>query len=198
MTALYRVRTTLNYGAGGPGLVTHYFRPSVAGGTSGDALVAATGVRAFWVALAGQLTPSFAALVQGSIDTVEDTTGALVGGFSVTPPAAVVGTGSTSSTPPFACIVVEYGTATIVRGKRLRGRSYVGPLSLAATTATGGPTTAAGTATASAVAALVAVTPCNFVIWSRPSLVGGHAGSNGTVTGGQAWSSLGSLRSRRD
>lgn len=205
MASLYRVRSQISYGAGGPGLVTHYWRPTSGGGTSTDAGLAAGGVRSFWTNLVAVLANSVAVLVLPAVDVLDDVTGALTGGFTVTPPAAVVGTGTSPYLPVFTSLVIRYNTATIVGTRRLEGRSFVGPLTSAASNAGLTPTTTTGTAATNAIAALLAVVGPTPMVWSRPRaakvgppVVTARAGSSGAIVGGSAWSSFGSLRSRRD
>ena len=197
MTVIYRVRTTVSYGAGGPGLGTCYFLPGVTGGSPSDAQDAVNRVRAFYAAMVGIMYNGSTYLVQGNVDTILDTTGELNGGFSTTPPAAVVGTGGTTSLPVTVCAVIRYNTGTIFAGRRLEGRTFLSPLSSGASTTSGAPTTGVGTAVSAGIAALLG-TPgtCIPVVWHRPTTTG--LGGSGAITGGSAWSFFGSLRSRRD
>ena len=197
MATIMRVRATLNYGAGGPGVGTFYFTGSVATPVTADATDVVGRVRAFYAALAAQLGTNMSVSVQGSVDTLEDSTGVLNGGLVVTPPAILAGTGIAPYLPVTNCLVVRLTTNTIVGTRRLEGRSYVGPLSGAAASSGLVPTTAAGTAANTAVNALLTGATASFaVVWHRPKgFVGGQIGQ---ISGGSAWSQFGSLRSRRD
>lgn len=197
MTSIYRIRTTISYGAGGPGLGTHYFLPGTVGGSTSDASDAAARVRAFYLALAPIMYTSSSALVQPNVDLIQDDTGVLSGGYSATPPAIVPGSGGATSLPVTVAAVIRYTTGTIFNGRRLEGRTYVSPLSATASTGTGAPTTAVGTAAVNAIAALTGgVGTVLPLVWHRPTPT--RTGGSGGIIGGNAWSLFGSLRSRRD
>lgn len=197
MPELARVRAAIAYGLGGPGLGTFYFFPASGHPNSTELLDAVARVRAFYAALASLLTPSTSVLVSGDVQGIDSATGDLVADYATTPPAAVVGTGTSSQMPPATALVVRLRTNAVIGKRLLRGRSYVGPLSLIAGTTTGTPTTAAGTAASAAVTALLSITStASPVIWHRPKAAG--SGNYGLIVGGDAWSSFGSLRSRRD
>jgi hypothetical protein len=198
MATLYRVRSTISYGAGGPGLSTHYFLAGSPAGTSTEALAAASGVHLFWVNLLGVLANTVAVAVQPAIDTIDETNGNLNGGYAVTPPALVLGTGASPYLPVFACLVVRYQTSAIIGTRRLEGRTYVGPLSSSASNAGLTPTTTAGTAAVNAVSALTGVGTPAAVVWHRPRVSPASIGNHGVITGGSALGVFGSLRSRRD
>lgn len=198
MTVIMRVRSTISYGAGGPGLVTHYFLPATTGGSTTDATNAVAGVRAFWLALASLMPTSSSALVQPAVDTIQDTSGALVGGLSGTPVGIVPGTATAPFHPVMVALVIRYRTAGIVANRRVEGRSFVSPLASAPAGSTS-PSVGAGTAAQNAVAALLATTTAAPLVWSRPKVgPGARSGSSYTVVSGDAWSQFGSLRSRRD
>lgn len=197
MTVIMRVRTTVSYGFGGPGLLTHYFLPGNPGGSPADATAGIARVRAFLLQLASLQPNVCSSQVQSNVDYLQDTTGELISGDVGTAVGTVPGTGGVNSLPPFTSIVVRYQTAMVIGGRRLLGRSFVGPLSTTASTAAGGPTVAVGTQAASAVAALVAgagaVIP---LVWHRPKV--GNPGTSGSILTGVSIPVFGTLRSRRD
>src|SRR6187399_761129 len=86
-----RVRTTLTYGSGGPGLHTVYWRPGTTGGVTADASDAIARVRAFWNGIRSAFPSTFQMDVQTDVALIEDSTGLLVGNLSGTPAASVVG-----------------------------------------------------------------------------------------------------------
>lgn len=198
MADLGRIRTILSYGAGGPGVVTHYFVGSSGFPTNADATDMCARVRAFWVALAPMLYTGCAAAVNGAVDVIDETDGSLVGGVTGTTPAIVPGTGGATPLPPAVAVVVRYQTSTIVGKRRLEGRSFITQLSTVAST-NGAPTTSVGSQTVSAVAALLSgSTSSKAVVWSRPGGDPHRAGSDGQIIGGTAAPFFGSIRSRRD
>lgn len=197
MAVILRVRTTIAYGAGGPGLLTHYFLPATLGGSNPDATDSCTRVRAFLAQYASLVPNAVTFTVSPLVDAIQDTTGALTGSFTATPPAAVVGTGGVNFLPSPVAIVVRYNTSAIINGRRLSGRSFISPLSVVAQGAAGSPTNAVLTQTTTAIAALT--TGAGTVIpqvWHRPKLAA--PGSSAVLVSGSAWSLFGSLRSRRD
>jgi len=197
MPNLARVRASLIYGAGGPGLGTFYFRPTGVTSTPAELADMVARVRAFYAALTTMLYSGLIVTVQGEVDEIDSATGDLTGSYSTTPPAAVVGTGGATQLPPTTCILVRLVTTTVVNRRILKGRTFVGPLASVASTTTGSPTTSVGSTSAAAVAALLAVASTEIpVVWHRPKAAG--SGNWGPITGGSAWSSFGSLRSRRD
>lgn len=197
MTDIARVRATINYGQGGPGLGTFYFSFLGITPTAPELADAVARVRAFYFALAAVLCTTVTVLVQGAVETIEEETGVLTGAYTTTPPAAVVGTGATPQMAPHVSLVVRLVTQQVVNGRILQGRTYVGPLSSVTGTNTGTPSTGSGTAALAAIVALLSTTSTEEpVIWHRPKAAG--SGTSGTIVGGSAWSSFGSLRSRRD
>ena len=78
MANISRVRATINYGLGGPGLGTFYFGSNTGSPTSAELLDMVARVRAFYAALITLLTPSTSVLVQGQVDTLDEATGTLV------------------------------------------------------------------------------------------------------------------------
>ena len=196
MPNMMRVRTTLNYGQGGPGLSTAYFFGAGGSPVTADATDVVGRVRAFWAALVGMLDNGMAAAPSGNVDLIDSATGALTGGLTVAPPAIVTGTGGATPLPPANCLLIRLQTATIVAGRRLEGRVYVSRLSTVANLA-GVPTTAAGVASTNAVTALLSgATTSSPLVWHRP--IGAGSGSTGVVLGGAAAPFFGVLRSRRD
>lgn len=189
MANLYRVRATLTYGQGGPGLSQFYFLVTGGSANATDALAVAGRVRAAWAAFAPSLATTFAIQTQATVDVLSDISGALTGSFGITPPANVVGTGgSTSSGPAQIMCGIKWGTNGINNGRKVQGRSFLGPLS---NTQTGFPVpnvTPVANA-ASFVTALITATPpaavAPLVIWSRPTTKTSNDGSSASVISGQ-------------
>jgi hypothetical protein len=130
---------------------------------------------------------------------IGDADGVLISSSSVAPPAAVAGTGATPYLPVPTSLVVRLRTATVLAGKRLEGRSFVGPLSTSAAVSGLTPSVAAGTAAVNAVTALLTgATSVSPVVWRRPRAIPPRVGASGAIISGDAWSQFGVLRSRRD
>lgn len=192
-----RVRTTLTYGSGGPGLATHYFRPGTAGGVSADALDVVARVRAFWAAVASAYTNASTFQVQSDVALIEDTSGGLVGTLAGGTPAAVVGASATGIAPIASMALLRARTNVVVNNRLLRGRQYMGPIRIGAVTTTGQLATGEQTTITSAANAMItpASTTSFPVVWHRPGTTGGISAA---VVSYAAWNELAVLRSRRD
>ena len=196
MADLLRIRTVLSYGAGGPGLSTAYFRGTAFVPSAADLTDCAARVRAFWAAEAPDLDNGCSAAVQGDADIIDESTGALIGGLSIAPPAIVAGSGGASYLPPATQILVRLNTATIIGTRRLKGHVNVGRVTVTSS-ANGAPTVNVGTRATAAVAALLAgATGSVPVVWHRPKTAG--SGNSGAIIGGSAAPFFAVLRSRRD
>lgn len=198
MAIMMRVRATLTYGTGGPGLYTSYWRPSTPGGSPADATDALGRVRAFFVGIAAQLPNSTAVGAQSDIALINDIDGALVGSLSPTPVAGVAGTGGASIAPLASMALVRLRTNGVVNGRIVRGRWYVGPLASTAVSAVGGIAAAAQTAINAAANAMLpaGATTTDLVVWHRPN--GASPGEAVDVTTCSTWGELAVMRSRRD
>lgn len=201
---MYRVRTVLSGWQGAPGLSTCYF--DTAGvATSTDALTAVNRVRSAWDAIKGVLSSSTTAQVSGQVDTIASTDETLTGGFTVTTPAIVTGTGVGNTGPAQVSAGLVLLTSTIIRGRRLRGRINVSPL-VSAQTGTVLPSAALNAALVSFGTALLTASPPAtppLVVWSRPvrdpvthaiTTLGSQFVANGSTPAAKFFS----LRSRRD
>lgn len=194
---IMRVRTTIQGIQGLPGLSTVYARGTASTPTNADADDMLARVRAFWLALIGVLPTSIVAQVQGQVDLITETTGALGGSLSRTSPAAVTGTGGGAG-PIAAAVVLQLQTGVIINGRRLRGRSFISPVATGANS--GGFVSAAtiSTTVAAGVAMLTGTTASKPVVWHRPNPVGAANGSAFDVSAYAVGPNFGVLRSRRD
>lgn len=198
MVALARVRVALTGFPGAPGVATFY-------GLDGGVLAA--DLQTFF-STAGTLFMSDVTIqVPPGGDVIEDTTGVITGSWTGGVFPAQHGTGAGNYAAP-AGVLVEWLTATILDGKRVRGRTFIVPVSLA-------NYTPAGQVDATVVAnlttngnTLATFSPGNFVIWHRPRLaraatlklkaLTAHAGGHAVVTGTRVDPKVTVLRSRRD
>jgi Zn-dependent protease len=168
--SIYRVRAAINGVQGLPGLFTAYYDAS-AGMSAGDALTVASRVRAAWDVFKTSLTPAITVQVSPVVDVLQETTGDLVGSFAITPPALVTGTAAGAGAPNEVAAGLVYDTGVILGSRRLRGRSFLSPLSH---TAVAGTIPPAGTVTnvnAMGVALITATPPAAVaphVVWHRP------------------------------
>lgn len=198
MAVILRVRTIMTYGSGGPGLNTQYFSPGTVGGSVADATDVVARVRTCWAAVAPQFAPTMSLQVESDVAAIEATTGALTGTFSATPVAAVVGSAAGSSVPPVLQLLMRLRTGTVINGRLLRGRQYLGPAG-ALVQGSGGVVQASSvTAFNSAYNAMLVTSPTTSfpAVWHRP--VNAAAGGHALVSSYSMWSTFAELRSRRD
>jgi hypothetical protein len=200
MASMYRVRAKWQYPFGGPGLSTFYFTVTGgAPGSSADATTVAGRVRGAFDVAKTLLSTSTTVIVNPQVDVISDVTGDLVGGFSITPPATVTGTVAGNDGPTAIMAGMRLLTNDILGGRRVRGRSFFGPIS---GTLTNFPTPQAGIVTALNAfgVALITATPPSAVapavVWNRPKPgVGGSMHQITSVTVAPDWWVM---RSRRD
>lgn len=185
---MIRIRAAWQNWPGAPGVSTFYQDPAVA---QADAAT----VRTFFNALAALLPSGLTVTVPASGDLIEENTGQLSGSWSVTPaPTVVTGTGA-GVYAGNAGGVCHWLTSTVVRGRRVRGRTFVVPLIGSAFAADGSLSSSTVTTMAGAASALLAATPNHFVVWNRPRP--GIPGTKAPATSSSVPDLAISLRSRR-
>lgn len=195
MPNMLRIRTVLNGWSGGPGLSTFYFDPGVV--TIDAAMITGvTGrVRQYFDAWRAYMPTVNTAQVDSVADIVDAATGALVGQVSAgSAPAVVVGSGGVAG-PAFVAVVGRLTTNSFVGGKRLRGRTYAGPLSA---TFTDSVAPEGGLLAAVQSGLVLMNTPAGgpgLVVWHRPT--GGAGGAIAGVVNTSASPVYGVLKSRR-
>ena len=197
MTVNMRVRTTLTYGSGGPGLHTVYWRPGTTGGVTADASDAIARVRAFWNGIRSAFPSTFQMDVQTDVALIEDSTGLLVGNLSGTPAASVVGSAAGGVGPLASMALARLRTGLVVNNRALKGRWFLGPISVSAQ-GTGGALSASQVLSidATGAAMLTGGATASFpVVWHRP---GSGTGASSAITAVSTWTNLAVLRSRRD
>jgi len=191
---MYRINASWQNWPGAPGLTTFYQDPAVAQPNPGA-------VRSFFNSLISYLPPGLTVTVASSGDLIEEDRGTLAGTWSATPaPTVVTGIG-TGAYAGNAGAVVHWLTSTVVRTRRLRGRSFIVPLVNTAYDGSGSLSTAFMTQLQSAADGLVNATPGHLVVWNRPIKAKGQPatvlGSKGPVIGARVPDLAVSLRSRR-
>lgn len=128
-------------------------------------------------------------------DTIDDTTGELVGSWSAAAVADVVGTGqATAAAGAGAC--VGWQTGGIVNGRRLRGRTFIVPVTSFAYDGGGHFGAATITQLDNFAAALQAAGP--LAIWHRPTKLAPASGNSYGVVSHKVRNKVAMLRSRRD
>jgi len=193
---LLRIRTELNGWSGGPGLSTFYFDPGVV--TIDAAMVTGvTGrVRSYFDAWKAYMPSTQSAQVNPAADILDFATGALIGQVSAgAAPSVVSGTNVSAAGPAFVCAVGRLVTGSFIGGKRLRGRTYAGPLASQYTDSLAPE----GGLTAAVQAGLVLLNTSGggpaLVVWHRPT--GGGGGAIAGVINTSVSTTFGILKSRR-
>lgn len=192
--AITRVTAVWSGFTGAPGYTNFFFD---AFGVGDEVDLETDRVRDFFQTVREALPNDVIVQVQQEAAIIDETTGELMGySQATTPPQPVVGYSTAAySAPSGAC--VTWNTETIARGRRLRGRTFVVPLSSGAYDAQGTLTNEAqGFLNGGANALIGDGSGPQMVIWSRPR--GGVGGSIGPVTSHRVADKVAILRSRRD
>lgn len=193
MTIL-RITAEWNGFRGAPGYSNFYFDGQTA--IEEDPEAAALALKTFFDAVAGKIPGGVSVTIRPTADNVDETTGAIVGQVDFVAPSASNGTGTTSYSAASGA-VVNWNTTAYRNGRRVRGRTFLVPLSTEAYDANGDLATTALNALRPAATALVDNPgPAPLMVWSRPGASGpgeAHPVTSATVPDFGAI-----LRSRRD
>lgn len=187
--------------SGAPGYSNFFFRDFTETGepVASDAPAAVARVNQFFGAIADRLPPNVNVTVQPECQVIESTTGVLKDVFTVPTPTAIPGTSTTLTYSAPTGVVITWRTATVVRGRRVRGRTFIVPVSTACYQNDGTLESGAHDDFAVAAAALAANTGTpDLGIWSRPSVKGASDGAWAPVTNATVPDMAAVLRSRRD
>lgn len=204
MTAIQRQRIVWTGFSGAPGVTTLYFT---------NAAEAQAALHTWTVGLRSYLPPNVHVVIEPGGDVIEDTTGALVGVWAGAVTGDVQGAAASVDYSAPSGALVRWETLTIRSGSRLRGRSYLVPISAVAYANDGTLTVLAQADIASLSSGLVgAVTP-NMLVWQRPrtataaytdgrgiphKALSGRPGSSAVVVTSSVPDRAVVLRSRRD
>ena len=136
------------------------------------------------------------------------TTGRMLDYFAITPPAAVIGAGTDGAASRAIMALARHKTDLVTQqGKRLQGRTFVGPLDGSALDTSGHLTTACQNAIAGMWDGMQDIVgPVRLIVWHRYREAGsggdpeypGHNGEMGHVQSSTCWNKPAVLRSRRD
>lgn len=198
MPNISRVRVAMTGFIGAPGVMTFYCL---------DPVVFLPALNTFLTSLTGILPNTVYLNTEPTGDTLDSVSGALTGAWTTTAPAQVRGTVSGGYSAPVGA-VVHWLTGTIIDGHRLRGKTFIVPVTASNFGSDGQLTPAAVTLLRNAATALVGSTVANFVVWhrhraARPAdathkAVTERAGGHSPVSGSAVPASPAVLRSRRD
>jgi hypothetical protein len=203
---MMRVRTVINGFPAGPALNTFYFdgTEDVAGATA-----CVERVRVFWLA-ATTFMPNVANAVPDTlVDVVNPVNGQVTDTIATTATATPInGAGGGNFAPPSCQILLKLKTGTFLAGRRLQGRSFIGPVNLANIEGDGTPTAAAVSAVNDAATVMITGDggTHHLVVWRRPKQSSPKTkpatfirdGSSGAVTNVSVPNKFATLRSRRD
>lgn len=150
----------------------------------------------FFTGIADRLPTNTTVQVQNTGNVISELTGDLIGAWSGPAQAAIVGTSGGAYAAP-AGAHINWRTGDVINGRRVRGRTFLVPLSGAAYDSDGTIAATALTDLRTNLATLVtALVGSDFGIWHRP--VGGANGSLHDLVSADIPDKTATLRSRRD
>jgi hypothetical protein len=191
MTDIARVRFSWTGFTGAPGVSTFF---------ADDAAAVIGPLRAFFTSVAGYLPSSVHIDSPTDGDIIDDATGALTGTYSHAAGTTLIGTASDFYAGPVgACI--NWITGVVLDGHRVKGRTFLVPLTLDGYDSDGTLADAYRTGLQTAVGVLLADAAGHLKIWHRPLHAtlshGARAGGSATVVAAQVPDLAAVLRSRR-
>ena len=198
MTRLFRVRASWTGFPGAPGVSTFYFL---------DINTATESLHTLFDAMKTILPNDVVVTVGAAGDVIEDTTGALVDSWVHAATLPVGGQSSAATAGP-AGLLLGWDTSTILDGHRVRGKTFIVPVSSTQYGVNGSVLPAQQVAIKVATDAFLFEQSLSFVIWHRNRVaraatathlaVTARAGGHGLVTSTRVPSKVVVLRSRRD
>ena len=194
----WRVETTISGTTGAPYLSVMHFEVETEPPGVQDAVDA---VGAFWTALSAYLANDLSWTVSGDVVEFNSDDGVATAFHSVTPASGTFSEAG-EKIPFVAQVLVRWGTAGVVNGRQVRGRTFLPGLTQGGIDE-GRVLASTQTAIASAAAALVADADAELGVWSRPLWNEAHTeivreGSFHAVTSASVWDQFASLTGRRD
>lgn len=197
MASIMRVRWLITGLTGLPGVHTTYWTGASSTPVQADATDVSGRVRAFWDGFKTVLAAGVTVSTAASVEVLDVATGTLVGQLGPGSQTSVVSTGA-NELPAATMMLLKLSTATVLNGRRLQGRSFIGPLGTGANT-NGKVTPASNTTLLTASNALfTGATSSALVVWHRPDRVTHLGGVVAPVTVAGTAIDFAVLRSRRD
>lgn len=179
---------------GAPGYTAFHFMGG--GGLISDAQQVAARVGTSLQNLKTVLPTGVQIQVRQELEVIEESTGEVTGYRNTTAVPSVLGTATGNFSGPVGA-VVNWNTNDLRFGRRIRGRTFVVPLSGSAFFTAGGlNATSQASIKAFADGLMGGDLDSELVVWSRP--VAGSGGVAATVTGNRVPPKAAVLRSRRD
>lgn len=179
---------------GAPGYSNFFFEVA---GDVGEQLGAPAAVRTAFSSILAELPSGVSVQVSPTVEYIDETTGQLQDyGDAEETPQAVNGSASGNYAGP-AGAVVNWQTATVRDGRRVRGRTFIVPLASSAFQSDGTLGSSTITTLNNFASNILggSSNPNRFVVWGRPSSSPGVAAP---VTGYRVPDMAAVLRSRRD
>lgn len=201
MASIMRVKLRWSGFVGAPGYSIFHFRDDLVGTpTNTEAQEAVDACDAYAEAIKSTLPSVVQLQCERDVEVLEETTGELIDVLNATPAAAHNNTGAigVSYAGPVGG-VINWRTAGVRKGRRVRGRSFVVPMNSNAYQADGSLTSGALTSlnTAADVFILGASSAAHLGVWARPSK-GGSDGVWHKAISANVPDMAAVLRSRRD
>lgn len=193
---MQRIRASILYGLGSPGVITLYTR-TTAPENSASAVLCSTRLQDALNAGKAMFASSVTFRSDGFVDTIDPATGAITGS-DATDVWEVTTANFSGTLAPALQVCCTWKTADIVAGRRVAGRTFLGPLNPDMSQNDGTPSSSALTAADALGAAWIdqGTTDVAAVVWKRP--VNGAGGSDHVITGHLVKDKFAVLRSRRD
>jgi hypothetical protein len=149
------------------------------------------------VSIAPRLSSTISFVFDQTVLAIEATTGVLTGSFTAAPALTVVGGSGSEPLPRQTQGLIRWGTASVINGRRVRGRLFVPGVQEGDNDGTGSPLAALVTAltTAGATVFIAGATSSEACVWHRPT--GGSGGASPDITAASGSPTWAVLRSRR-
>lgn len=197
MATILRSLAIISFGGTDTGLSANYWLPGTPGGSTADATDVLGRVRGAWLAMASRLSTQCTIRYSSEVLALNDATGALVNQFTGIPGAQTPGTDVGELLPAQTQGLVQWLTAGVIGGRRVRGHTYIPFATEVNNDSLGRPASAYVSSLANFGSSMLAggATATVPVIWHRPGP--GGPGSSFPTTGVVARSSWSVLRSRR-
>lgn len=194
---MYRYEVEWLVPGGGVGLSRFHAQPAAATQANRQAWV--DGIRTFFNAIASQLPPAVSLSFASEITDMNAVDASVAGFFAVTAPASVVGSSTSSEFAAAAGAMVRWNTDAVSQNRRVRGRTFLVPVTRGAYDAQGTIQAGSITQIQTAASAYVAATQSGAVIphvFSPPKP--GRAGFVSAIVSASVPDKAVILRSRRD
>lgn len=201
MASILRVRAQWSGFQGAPGFnLFHFGAFDSEGFVAADSQSAVDRTRTFFNSIANSLPSQVSITVLGDVDVLEPGSGSLQEVHSVTAPAVVTGTAiSTAAFASAVGAVIGWRTNQVRNGRRIRGRSFMVPLTSGAFETNGTLNSSHITSIGAAASTLRTSTGnAHLGVWARPTAPGATDGE-WAIASAHTVPDMGAvLRSRRD